>query len=371
VRPVENAPRPPDAGTTALVERSEELALLAHLADQTAAKALAPRSRSAYAADWTAFERWCSRYGLAPLPAEPDTIRLYLTDLSLQVARHGGFRYSPASLERFLASISRRHRDAGYPGIARHPRVREVMAGIRRDRGTRQRRARPLLLEDVIRVNAAMDRTRWPTGVAATRDSFALLLTFATALRRSEVAGLDHQDLRLEPDGLELTLGRSKTDQEGKGVRLGVPYGSRPETCVPCAFVRWVLVGAAESRAHRMKVVLTSSRGHVCRAGATMPPGASPLLRQVTKAGHIHPGRLSASGLNEMLKRRLAAAGYDPRSYGYHSLRAGFVTQARRNGADARSVRLQTRHSSDLMVDAYDREYQLLSEYNAVWKLGL
>jgi len=307
---------------------------------------------------------------LAPPSAEPETIRLYLTDLSLQADRRGGVRYAPASLERLLASIARRHRDAGYPGITRDPRVRDVMAGIRRDRGTRPRRARPLLLEDVGRLNAAMDHTRWPTGVAAARDSFALLLTFATALRRSEVVGLDIEDLRLGPDGLELTLDRSKTDQEGKGARLGVPYGSRPETCVPCAFVRWTRIGAVGNRALRMKVVLTAASKHVCRTPSPMPPPASPLLPQVTKAGEIGPARLSASGINEMLKRRLAAAGYDPRPYGYHSLRAGFVTQARRNGADARSVRLQTRHGSDLMVDVYDREYHPLREDNAVRRLG-
>ncbi len=223
----------------------------------------------------------------------------------------------------------------------------------------------------MIRLNAAMDHHRWPLGVAAARDSFALLLTFATALRRSEVAALDVGDLRLEADGLEVTLDRSKTDQEGKGVRLGVPYGSRPQTCVPCAFVRWTLLREAPSRADRMKWLFAGRADHSCQARVGMRSGAAALMAPVSKGGDVGPGRLSASGLNEMLNRRLAAAGYDARPYGYHSLRAGFVTQARRNGADARSVRLQTRHGSDLMVDAYDREYLPLNEHNAVWKLGL
>jgi hypothetical protein len=57
-----------------------------------------------------------------------------------------------------------------------------------------------------------------------------------------------------------------------------------------------------------------------------------------------------------MVRRRVASGGLDPDSFGSQALRAGFVTQARRNGADPRSVRLQTRHGSDAMVEVYDRE---------------
>jgi hypothetical protein len=32
-------------------------------------------------------------------------------------------------------------------------------------------------------------------------------------------------------DGLTVTLRRSKTDQAGEGRRIGIPYGSNPETC--------------------------------------------------------------------------------------------------------------------------------------------
>ena len=82
-------------------------------------------------------------------------------------------------------------------------------------------------------------------------------------------------------------------------------------------------------------------------------------------------GHISGAALNDMLKRRLKQAGYDPTPYSAHSLRAGMVTQARRNGASAREIRLQTRHGSDAMVDVYDREWMPLTKENAVWKLGL
>jgi hypothetical protein len=46
------------------------------------------------------------------------------------------------------------------------------------------------------------------------------------------------------------------------------------------------------------------------------------------------------------------------------------VTQARRNGAEHRAVRRQTRHGSDAMVETYDREEAPLLD-NAATMLGL
>lgn len=53
------------------------------------------------------------------------------------------------------------------------------------------------------------------------------------------------------------------------------------------------------------------------------------------------------------------AAGYDAAvvtQLGGHSLRAGFVTQAFRNGADAHAIMRQTGHTTPAMVEVYARE---------------
>jgi hypothetical protein len=44
-----------------------------------------------------------------------------------------------------------------------------------------------------------------------------LLIGFAGAFRRSELVALNVEDLQEVPEGLRLTLRRSKTDQEGAG----------------------------------------------------------------------------------------------------------------------------------------------------------
>jgi integrase len=66
---------------------------------------------------------------------------------------------------------------------------------------------------------------------AGCRDRALLLMGFAGALRRSELVGLDVEDVVETNGGLTVRIRRSKTDQEGGGRSVGVPYGSNPATC--------------------------------------------------------------------------------------------------------------------------------------------
>jgi integrase len=70
-----------------------------------------------------------------------------------------------------------------------------------------------------------------PDGLKSTRDRALLLLAFACASRRSEIAALDVADLCFDGRGLVVTVRRSKTDQEGEGRKVGLPFGSNPLTC--------------------------------------------------------------------------------------------------------------------------------------------
>jgi hypothetical protein len=58
-----------------------------------------------------------------------------------------------------------------------------------------------------------------------------LLVGFAGAFRRSELVSLDVADVTFGGDGLTVQLRRSKTDQEGEGRKVGLPFGSNPLTC--------------------------------------------------------------------------------------------------------------------------------------------
>ena len=70
---------------------------------------------------------------------------------------------------------------------------------------------------------------------------------------------------------------------------------------------------------------------------------------------------------------RAAAAGFTAarvQRLGGHSLRAGFVTEAFRRGADAHAIMRQTGHRSPVMLEVYAREHSPLVG-NAVTRLGL
>ena len=70
----------------------------------------------------------------------------------------------------------------GYPDPSKDGLVRAVLRGIRREHGLAQRRAAPLLVEDLLAVLAGLS-----SDLRGTRDRALLLLGFAGGLRRSEI----------------------------------------------------------------------------------------------------------------------------------------------------------------------------------------
>lgn len=401
-------------GVAAAAARAASLAALAARADAHATAARAPRTRAAYAGDWAHFRRWCSAAGLDALPAAVDTVRLYLADLEATRSPDGQAVFSPATMGRRLAAIAAAHHDAGHPSPTRDPAVGAVLTGIRRTRAHATHQMRPLLLEDLRTVLADTGFGTWPTGLIATRDAAALLIGFTGALRRSELAALTVADASFHPvDGLHLRIARSKTDQTSRGATVVLPYGTRAGTCPPCAVLRWMglLAAAPHGRPALMRAVLATppwpdldhlfphpdptvlgSRGGADDIG-TSPPvdtgaagtpeqaarsfrapvpalaGHAPLLRAIRRGGTLTATPMTGDALHAMVRRRADAAGL-PGPMGFHSLRAGFVTTARRNGDDHRSVRRQTRHTSDAMIETYDRDHAPLVG-NAVTQLGL
>jgi len=116
---------------------------------------------------------------------------------------------------------------------------------------------------------------------------------------------------------------------------------------------------------------------HVCRdaphcsAGAKdeTGEGSGPAFRAVRANGTLG-GAISGQVINEVVKAAAAAAGFDPARVGGHSLRAGFVTQAFRSGADAHAIMRQTGHRDPKTLEIYARENAPLVG-NAVMRVGL
>jgi len=302
-------------------ERAAELVSvdLVEAARAFAAASKAPRTRKAYRAAWGTFVAWCEAQGLQALPAAPRTVAAFLAARAKE-----GRRVS--TLEQALAAISQAHQAAGLPSPRSAAEVREVLRGIRRTLGVAPLQKNPILVDDLRRMVATL-----PDDLLGLRDRAMLLVGFAGAFRRSELVGLDVGDLVFTLDGLEVTLRRSKTDQEGQGRKLGIPYGSTAGVCPVRSLKHWLETeGIAEG----------------------------PLFRAVN-GSTVRTDRLSDKAVARLVKRAAADAGLDPSRLSGHSLRSGFATSAAKAGRSERSIMRQTGHRSVQMVRTYIRDAEL------------
>jgi integrase len=182
---------------------------------------IAPATRRAYRADLDHFEAWGGT-----LPATDTQVTNYLADHATVL--------KVATLTRRLAAISVAHKVRGLPNPAATPLVRATMRGIRRAHGATQHQAKPLLREDLFVVLGAMgDRLK------DLRDRALLLIGFAGGLRRSELSAINFTDFERVREGIILTIRRSKTDQDGVGRKIGIPFG-RTIHCPVRALENWL-----------------------------------------------------------------------------------------------------------------------------------
>lgn len=309
---------PPDS--TADTERAHDYAAMAR----------SPNTLRAYAADLRDFERYCRRRGVAFHPATSQTVAAYLAFLADQGRR-------VATLERRLAAISQAHQLAGFPSPTADAHVRSVFKGIRRHHGSAPSPKAPIMIEDLRAMIAALPER--PRGI---RDRALLLLGFAGGFRRSELTSLTRADVEFCRDGLVVTLRRSKTDQEGEGRRVAIPYGSLPQTCPVRALQDWFDLSGV-------------------REGA--------VFRAVTRTGIVRQA-LTAQSIALIVKQAATGAGLDPHPFAGHSLRAGLCTTAARSGVSERAIMNQTGHRSSATLRRYIRDGNLFLD-NAASRVGL
>jgi site-specific recombinase XerD len=285
----------------------------------------------AYQSDFADFALWCQAHGVCSLPASPDAVAAYLTDLAPL--------RKVATLQRRLASISQAHAASGYQTPTQSPVVRLTMQGIRRVHAPEQgvRKVRPAVTSLLLRVLAPLTDK-----LIDVRDRALLLVGFAGAFRRSELAGLRLNDITQTQDGLRIVLRQSKTDQEGQGSLKGIPYGQVAETCPVEAWNAWV-------------------------AASGMTDGQA--FRSVNRYSLIGDA-LSDRAIANLIKKRVAAVGLNPQDFSGHSLRSGFITSAAQAGVSERSIARQSGHKSLPVLRGYIREGSLFTD-NAAARVGL
>lgn len=321
--------------------------------------ALAPATCRAYQADWTHFFAWCAAAGLPALPASPPTVGAYLAVLAATHTR--------ATIRRRLAAIGQMQLLHGHEWVSSHPAIRAPLRGMLRQHGAPARRAAALGTAEIRKLIAACDAprageadrgasagattavagqgarrrrpARAPSGhvrLAALRDRALLLLGYAGALRRAELAAVTWENLVFTADGgLRLLIPRAKGDPEGEGAWIGIPRGGRKDTCPVLALEAWRMASG-------------------CSDG--------PVFRKIDCWGHLGVAALNPDAVRQLLQKRAAAAGLAVAAaerLSPHGLRAGFVTEAYAAGARDEQIMAHTRHRDLKTMRGYVRRAKL------------
>src|SRR5277367_6519605 len=171
--------------------------------------------------DGAIFQAYCESVGEAFLPANPHTVREF-------IAAQVKAGKKPATIQRYVATISRVHTAAHLLNPCSSEAVRLGLKKMGRETSARQDQAHPLNWKDIKEFIESAGE-----GLRADRERALLCVAYETLTRRSELVALQVRDIDFHPDGTGLALiRRGKTDAEGQG---RVAYLSR-------ATVRWLKV---------------------------------------------------------------------------------------------------------------------------------
>jgi integrase len=278
---------------------STELAEAVGRARDFAKASKAHATRKPYAADLRDFAAYCRRIGALALPADPAVVGT--------CPQRRGRTESDRPPRR--AKSSRRHR-AHQDG-----------------------RANPQRCVDDRPARAGRQSAR--ADLKGQRDCALLLLTFACAMRRAEAAALDVADMRYDARGLVVTLRRSKTDQEGQGREIAVPFVANGRLCAATHVRKWL-------------------------DAANITEG--PVFRTFNGGKKLTANRVAPIGVARLVKRLTLAAGIEG-DFAAHSLRAGFITSAAATkGVSEADIQRVSGHRSVAILRGYVRRANVFDD---------
>jgi integrase len=325
----------------------DDLKTLRHLAR----KGTPDNSLRALTSDLACLEGWCLAATGEPLPwPAPEALVLKFIahhlydpderirnpghgmpdDVEIRLKADGLLRcdgpQAPSTVRRRMASWATMHRLRGLQGPFALAGVREAIkraASASHRRPTRKSRRAIVrnVLDDLLATCSGV-------GPSAVRDRALLLVAFASGgRRRSELANLRVEQIIAEPpvpadpasphgrmlSCMTIELGRTKTATAEDGSRVK-------------------LLGRAADALQRWLAAADISTGYI--------------FRQIDRWDNIAARPLSPGGVNHIVKRRLKRAGYDPADYSAHGLRAGYLTQAAKDGVALPEAMRQSRHRS-------------------------
>ncbi len=233
VRTTTTSPTTPSPGLRQLLDEGNASPGLVDLV----LRSISDATRAAYERDWADFDTFCRIGGRGdPLDATALVVGEYVNDLvRTQMAE--------STIRRRLAAIGWAQQLATGHKVTDDPLITKAMAGAHRllaGRGTKQ--AIPLRLGEARTIITALPIVD-PNRPGMRRDQLLVALGWATALRASELVGLDVDDLTIigNPDhGTGGLLVRVRTPKGGGAADwVAVPYASSWATCPVRKTIHW------------------------------------------------------------------------------------------------------------------------------------
>ena len=263
-------------------------------------RAVPKNTRDAYRTATDTFIAWCLEHELPALPAPEVALTRYVSHL-ITLGR------APATISQHIGAVRAHHRRAGHHGQPSTDRAADLLRGYRRDLaedGVGQRQALPVTPEALGMMVATLDLNT----LRGRRDQLALVLGFLGMFRRSELVRLRAADVTITTEGVTLLVRTSKTDHDSRGRVVPIPRQTELSVEPVTLAESWLSI--------------LGDDGH--------------LLRRVTRADELTATQWSAESVNDLVRRAARKAKLPSADkYTAHSLRAGGLTTALRNGVPA------------------------------------
>lgn len=331
-------------------ERAQRVREIFARSDEEAKKIVmeadAYNTRRSYESHVRQFWRWASAYKgekvVPQYPIPPDAAKLFLTDfvgaMPAKIIDELGLRVTvggkttvrfprSATILSWVAALSRTHREKHMESPFDTPALQELVRAIRRRQVHKDapvRKALPITRAVLKLMVAACERRGT---LAGARDAAILLVGFGSGgRRRSELSEALLEDLTEVP-----SVG---------GYALGMRHMKR-KTSLDIEYVP-VFDAAAVALKKYMEL-----------AGLA-PGGPGAIFRRMLANGKIHPSQgLTGHAIGEIIQDCAADVCLNPNGISGHSLRHGFITEAKNSRIDLRDVMALSKHRDVKTVMGY------------------
>ncbi|GAA3918269.1 site-specific integrase [Streptomyces gulbargensis] len=288
-------------------------------------------TRRGYASDWKTWTRYAALRDV-PLTAAVrlGVLRDYVDWLWREGDEDGG-PLAATTIDRKLAGLAvTLRKEHGVVISPDHTKAaRELLKDLERraaedQEAPRGRGKAPAVTVPMLRAIVAA----CPDDLTGLRDRATLLLAFAIAGRRHEVAGLTVRSMELHSSlGMYVNVRVSKTDPR----RVRIRYAEDERLCPVRTWLEW-------------------------KDAARLEDPDSPAVRRMHHTGSVTRAGLSAQSVGTVITTAGERAGLDVRLTG-HSMRAGLITEARRHGKDRKVIGSTSGHvDGSPVLDGYIRD---------------